>query len=72
MLWVTISLCRGTGTVAIDGPRFEEFLRSRKAFAVELHSWVNFMFLFIFIFFFYVIKLYYIININMMKHESLD
>ena len=44
---------QGIGTVAIDGPRFEEFLRSRKDFfevsqggsrkdfAVGLHSWVN-------------------------------
>ena len=44
----------GIGTVAIDGLRFEEFLRSgkdsfeasqggaRKDFAVGLHSWVNF------------------------------
>ena len=39
---------QGIGTVAIDGPRFEEFLRSRKeflevsqGFAVGLHSWVN-------------------------------
>ena len=38
---------RGIGTVAIDGPRFEEFLRfrkgSRKDFAAGLHSWVNIM-----------------------------
>ena len=41
---------QGVGTVAIDGPRLEEFLRSRtgglargarKDFAVGLHSWVN-------------------------------
>ena len=45
----------GMGTVAIDGPRFEEFLRSRKDFfgglargsrkdfAVGLHSWVMYI-----------------------------
>ena len=32
---------QGIGTVAIDAPRFEELLRSRKDFAVGLHSWVN-------------------------------
>ena len=46
---------RGIGTVAIDGPRFEEFLRSRKGglargshkdFVVGLHSWAN-LFLFV-------------------------
>ena len=35
---------QGIGTVAIDGPWFEEFLRSRKDFAVGLHSWVNLFF----------------------------
>ena len=43
MLWVTISM-QGIGTVAIDGPRFEEFLRSRKDFAIGLHSLVNGLF----------------------------
>ena len=35
MLWVTICYnlsMQGIGTVAIDGPRFEEFLRSHKEF----------------------------------------
>ena len=44
---------QGIGDVAIDGPRLEEFVRSRKDFfrsrkggsrkdfAVGLHSWVN-------------------------------
>ena len=51
---------QGIGTVAIDGPPFEEFLRSRKDsfevsqgglargshknFAVGLHSWANVLF----------------------------
>ena len=34
---------QGIGTVAIDGRRFQEFLRSRKDLAVGLHSWVNFV-----------------------------